>query len=189
MSLIRRAFILLLPAAVLVGFRVPLDAQSGGTRLARFEGTVTIAREDADSGVAIDLLRWSTDEERTEMEKALGEGNDQSVANALDNTETLGYVWTAESVGYAIRYAYHTPIDNGGERIILALNGRFGSRNPTLWDTNQPDGQPYTLLELRVDAQGRGEGRDVLPTAMAYAFGLDGYEVAPTLLEILGRDN
>jgi len=97
-------------------------------------------------------------------------------------------VWTAESVGYSIRYAHQIPLADGGERIILALDQSFGSRNPTLWESPPAD-DPYTIIELRLDPQGQGEGRSVLATAMAYAFGMDGYEAAEILLENLRRDN
>jgi hypothetical protein len=184
MSLIR-AFVLLLPVIVVAA--LPVEAQTGATRMARFEGTTVIARAETHANVAIDLLRWSTEEEQTSLTEALA-GGPASVADLLADAATVGYVWTAESVGYSIRFASRIPTD-GGERIILALNDRFATRNPTLWTAQPPEDQAYTLIELRVDGQGRGEGRDVMPTAMAYAFGLDGFAAAAPLLENMSRIN
>jgi hypothetical protein len=231
MSLFRWVLILPIAVALLVAIRPQADAQTGGTRMARFEGQVTIAKSDSNADVAIDLLRWSTDEERQALITALeelaappaaqppaangggrggrggrgggggggggrgrGGGDTQAAApggipEVLRNAETVGYVWTAESAGYAIRYAWQIPQPDGGERIILALGDRFATRNPTLWKSAPPEDPPYSLIELRMDAQGRGEGRNVLPVAVAYAFGLDGYEAAPPLLEGLTRVN
>jgi hypothetical protein len=194
----------------------------------RLEGTATMARADADSGVSIDLLRWSTDEEMESLASAIANGV-EGVDGWLDDGETLGYLWTAESVGYAIRYAHRIADNDGGERIIFALSDPFASRNPGMWQTAQAaatqgggggggrggrgggggggggggrgggqgggaqapeptEPQPFTLIELRLDAQGRGEARDVLTSGLGYAFGIDGFEAASALLENVGRN-
>lgn len=230
MSLFRWALILPIGVALLIAARPEADAQSGGARMARFEGKVAIAKSESNADVAIDLLRWSTDAERQALLTALeelaapppppapaadgggrggrgrgggggggfgggrgrGGGNDQpeapgGIPAVLQSAETVGYIWTAESAGYAVRYAWQIQQPDGGERIILALNDRFATRNPTLWSSAPPEDPPYSLIELRLDSQGRGEGRNVLPVAVAYALGLDGYEAAPPLLEGLTR--
>lgn len=231
MSLFRWALILPFAVALLIATRPQADAQTGGVRMVRFEGKVTIAKSESNADVAIDLLRWSTDEERQALVAALeelaapppeappaaegggrggrggrggggggggggrgrgGGGGGQpeppgGIPEVLRTAETVGYIWTVESAGYAIRYAWEIPQPDGGERIILALGDRFATRNPTLWKFAPPDDPPYSLIELHLDAQGRGEGRNVLPVAMAYALGLDGYEAAPPLLEGLTR--
>lgn len=237
MSVFRWALILPIAVALLIAARPQADAQTGGTRMARFEGKVTIAKSESNADVAIDLLRWSTDEERRALVTALeelaappaeeapaadgggrggrggrggggggggggagggrgrgGGGGGQPAApggipEVLRTAETVGYIWTAESAGYAIRYAWQIPQPDGGQRIILALGDRFATRNPTLWKFAPPDDPSYSLIELRLNAQGRGEGRNILPVAVAYAFGLDGYEAAPPLLEGLTRVN
>src|SRR5215813_1159381 len=53
----------------------------------------------------IDLLRWSTDAERDQLSSALDKG-EKDFAAALVKGQTLGYVWTSESAGYTVRYAY-----------------------------------------------------------------------------------
>ena len=156
--------------------------------MARFEGTAAIAKAESTAGVSIDLLRWSSDEEREALASAL-EGGNEGIAELLNEASTVGYVWTAESVGYSVRYAYSVPSAGGGERIVLALNERFGTRNPTLWESAPPEDHLYTLIEVRLDPQGRGEGRNVMSTALAYAFGLDGYDAAPLLIKDLTRVN
>jgi len=188
MTLIRWAFILVTAFALSVPMGPSASAQSGSTRQARYEATAATAREGADTRVTIDILRWSTEEEIDEMISTLESGVDGVMAH-LQDAPTLGYLWTAESVGYSIRYAARAEVEGAGARIILVLNDRFGTRNPTLWASDTEGDAPYTVIELRVDARGRGEGRNVLPTAMAYAFGIDGYELAQVLLSDVTLQN
>lgn len=187
MSLARWGFIFLLTTAALLAGVPKAGAQTGTRRMARFEGMATMATSEANAGVAIDLLRWSTDDEREALLSALADGED--IVELLGDAATVGYVWTAESVGYSIRYAYSVPSTGGGERIVLALSEPFGTRNPTLWKSAPPEDESYTLLEVRLDAQGHGEGRSILSTSLAYAFGMDGYDRAEPLIENLARAN
>ena len=46
---------------------------------------------------------------------------------AIGRGPTLGYIWTNEVTGYSIKYAYHAPLPDGGERIILATDRRLGA--------------------------------------------------------------
>src|SRR5262245_9070665 len=43
-----------------------------------------------------------------------------SLAATIQKASSVGMLWTSETVGYSIRYAYRVPQPDGGERIILA---------------------------------------------------------------------
>src|SRR5262245_31377740 len=49
---------------------------------------------------------------------------------AIGKATTIGYVWTNGITGYSIKYAYHAPLPDGGERIILATDRRLGAYLP-----------------------------------------------------------
>src|SRR4029453_16337947 len=49
---------------------------------------------------------------------------------AIGKAPTIGYVWTSGITGYSIKYAYHAPLPDGGERIILATDPRLGAYLP-----------------------------------------------------------
>src|SRR5688572_5864937 len=66
--------------------------------------------------VNIDLIRWSTDAERDKLVSVLAWYGEREMPGSLP---TIGYVWTSESAGYSVRYAYRVPIPDGGQRIIL----------------------------------------------------------------------
>ena len=55
----------------------------------------------------MDVFRWSTDDERNTLVTALKDKNDKAFAEAVQKAPSLGSIWTNESLGYAIRYAYH----------------------------------------------------------------------------------
>jgi len=72
---------------------------------------------------------------------------------ALGREPTIGYIWTTEVTGYAIRYAYHAALPDGGERIILATDRRLGAHS-TAWkplDAAAVTDYEFTLLEIRLD--------------------------------------
>ena len=92
--------------------------------------------------------------------------------------------------GYSIKYAWHAPADAGRERIVLVTERRLGAHAPdwTPAPAVTPDAE-FTLLELRVDAKGVGEGKASLTTtvgldAQAQTLALDGYDTVPVLLKV-----
>ena len=88
------------------------------------------------------------------------------MTTAIGNAPTVGYIWTDEVVGYSLKYAQRIPFSDGGERIILVTDRRLGgytnSWKPT--GTAAPTNYEFTLVELRLDAKGAGEGKTSLTT-------------------------
>ena len=82
------------------------------------------------------------------------------LAAALKQVPTVGYLWSSEVAGYAIRYAGKVPGANGIDRILLITDRRLGRVND-LWKptSGTPSSYDFSVIELRVNAQGEGEGR------------------------------
>lgn len=168
-----------------------------GQRIVRFTGSATNAKAGVDPEVKIDLLRWSTDEERADTAAALTESGTEGLGEALAAAPTLGYVWTAESAGYSVRYAHRLPDPAGGARVIVATDLPVGSRNPLIWEPLGPADAPpadFTVIELRLGAGGQGEGRVSFGTGVIVegtdgTIALDGYQGAPVLLENVGEED
>lgn len=79
-------------------------------------------------GITIELIRWSTDAERTQFLPALsGKPVIPSDARALARAVSIGYVWGEGAIGYAVRYAERQSIAGGGDRIVLVVARDFGS--------------------------------------------------------------
>jgi hypothetical protein len=157
-----------------------------------FTGT-SVNVTGAGDALQIDLLRWSSDAEREQFIAAAEKG-DKELQSMLEKGQTLGYVWTSESAGYSVRYAYRTKMPDGTERMVIATDRALGSWNPQIW---KPVGAvkgneyPFTVLELRITPKG-GEGKasllaKVIVDKAAKTLALDGYATAPVVLKNVKR--
>jgi hypothetical protein len=114
----------------------------------------------------------------------------------LQDASTVGILWTSEKLGYSIRYAYRVPQPDGGERIILAADRRLGSSNDT-WKpagSTPPTNYEFTVIELRLNAKGEGEGKTSLAGKVAVdpvtkTLALDAYDTLPVMLKGVKRQN
>jgi hypothetical protein len=85
------------------------------------------------------------------------------LANALKEAATVGYLWSREVAGYAIRYAGKIAAPDGSERIVLITQRRLGAVND-LWKPTgaEPPAYDFSVIELHVNAHGKGEGKTSL---------------------------
>jgi len=109
---------------------------------------------------------------------------------ALGRAPTLGYIWTNDITGYSIKYAWHAPTSDGGERIVLATNRRLGeySQAWTLPAGTPPTDYEFTLIELHLGAKGAGEGKSSLTAKVAVdgdakTVTLENYTGVPAILQ------
>ena len=115
---------------------------------------------------------------------------------AFQSQPSAGYVWSDETLGYSIRYAFRQSLPDGGERIILLTDRPLGSWSGKAWKaTGQGEGSeyPFTLLELRLSKAGSGEGKMSLTTKVAVdqdarTLALQAYQSAPVLLRGVKRE-
>jgi hypothetical protein len=226
----RIAGLLILTAMVLPG-EWPAQAQDGsGTAQVTFSATSANVK-DAGAPVKIQILRWSTDEERAQLIAALnvparrggpppggvpagggrgargaagrvGRGGDaaavpltpiQTLSAAIARQPTIGYVWTPEVTGYAIKYAYRMPLE-AGERIIVATDRRLGVYTDQ-WRLVAPVGATdydFTLFEIRLDAKGVGNATASLASKVvvddeAKTIALETGAASPAILQNITR--
>jgi hypothetical protein len=113
---------------------------------------------------------------------------------AIGRAPTLGYIWTNDITGYAIKYAYHARLSNGGERIILATDRRLGAYSPAWKPVAAAPVTDYqfTLIEIRLDSRGAGEGTTSLTTKVivddqARTVALDNYAATPAIFQNVKR--
>src|SRR5262249_20076451 len=85
---------------------------------------------------------------------------------AIGRAPTVGYLWTNEVTGYSIKYAYHAPLPNGGERLIVATTRRLGGYSAGWMPAAAAPLTDYefTLVDMRLDSKGQGEGKTSLTT-------------------------
>lgn len=110
--------------------------------------------------LTITIERWSTDEEREMLLTTLQEfGRDKLVDTLMKIRPRVGYMRLPNSIGYDLSYARNNPVPDGGRRVVIATNRRVAFREAA---TNQRSMQyQLTLIELRLDKNGKGEGKMV----------------------------
>ena len=179
---------------IVVGGRTVGFSQAPAKRDTFLAKTVNLSI-GAGQDVKIDVFRWSTDDERTRIVSALKEKSEAFV-EALEKAPSLGSIWTNENLGYSIRYAYRDSLANGSERVILLTNGRFGAWSGQIWKPLHPSeaDYPFSLIELRFNRSGAGEGKMSLTTKVVAddagkTLMLADYDAAPILLRPVKRES
>lgn len=166
-TLVNRVVVLAPLLAFAIAAPAPAAAQTDD--LETFRGTTTGAVSTEGVELRINVLRWTGDEDRGTVLSLItpaagqtaGEGED--LESALQDLQTVGFIWTGGSLGYALKYAHRTEDDDGGERIVLVTDrplGRWDRNGP--WagsDGSSPAAAAFTVVELRLDAEDQGEGK------------------------------
>jgi len=180
---------------LLAGLRVPAAAQAPKSPVtATF--TATTAALSVGSGVAlkIDILRWSTDDDAAKLVATFKDKGDKGWFEALQSASSVGYVWaTTSSLGYPVKSARRVTTPDGGARILLALDRPLGSWDRPAWKAlTNPTDYPFTVIELRVNKAGIGEGKVSLTGKVAIddgakAIALESYATDPVTVKGVKR--
>jgi hypothetical protein len=112
--------------------------------------------------VEIAVDRWSTDAERNRLVTTLLERGPEKLLDVLRSMPRVGYIRSPNSLGWDLHYAQKKPLPDGGERVVIATDRPIG-----FWEAaNQPRSldYPFTVIELRLNANGEGEGKMSIAT-------------------------
>jgi hypothetical protein len=180
-------------AVAFTGLVVVLSATTGATpqsagpfeRFAAFAVDMRAASPSRCGPVEITITRWSTDTERRILIDQLLSGGPNAWLDTLSHSDAVGRLQTLYSTSYPLRFAQAIPAENGGRHIVLAAD-----RPVTFWQVwNAPMSTqlPFSVIELRVDGAGEGEGRLWVPGRItadreADTIELDGYSGNSVLL-------
>lgn len=136
--------------------------------------------------IDIVLERLTTDEERAGLIAAFVEGGQDSLLKALQKVKPrVGFMRTPNSLGYDLQYAYRFANSDGTSRIVIGTDRRINfweaSRQPRSID------YPFTIIEMRLDAKGEGEGRMAAGTKISKSkdgktIELENYGISPVAL-------
>ena len=115
---------------------------------------------------------------------------ESTLATALEQIPTVGYLWSSEVAGYALRYAGKVAGPDGGERIILITDRRLGNAND-LWKLAEPGAAmkyEFSFIEMRLNAKGDGEGKTSLtgkiaPDSAVKILTPENYDALPVVLK------
>lgn len=173
-------------AAVLTALAAPAAAQE--PKPVRFTAFAVNLGSGPNAGtVDIVLERLSSDEERANLLATFIEGGQDKLLTALQKVKPrVGYIRTPNSLGYDLQYAYRIVNSDGSSRIVIGTDRRIG-----YWEArNQPRTMdyPFTLIEMRLDKDGNGEGRMAVGTKISRSkdgktIELENYGISPVALK------
>jgi hypothetical protein len=136
--------------------------------------------------IDITLERLTTPEERDNLIAAFVEGGQDKLLSALQKVKPrVGFIRSANSIGYDLQYAWRIVNSDGTSRIIIGTDRPVSffeaSRNTRTMD------YPFTIIEMRLDAKGEGEGRMASGTKISKSkdgktIELENYGISPVAL-------
>lgn len=187
-----------LMALARVEAQAPQDLPADKLEIDAFAVNMSNIATGANARVAITVNQWSTDAERERLiETMLSKGSD-ALLRELQKAPVKGRFRIPGqqppdphhlALGLDIRYARQTPLPEGGRRIILAMDRYIGFNEAR----NQPRSidYPFTLIEIRADRNGKGEGKMSIATKINFdkkknVIELENYSSEPVRLNNIG---
>ena len=209
---IRRAVAVLVVLVATTAMVSAQGARTGDRPVPETFTATTTNMEPAGESLKFTVLRWSSEQDRREVlsilipeeatneeatnEEAESEDAESAAPQALLELPSVGQLWLGSSgIGYSLKYAYRLTAPDEEERVTFITGRPLGAFAREPWravDEPKPPGT-YTVIELRLDADGNGEGKmslaaDVVFDTEAGTVALDNYETTPVLLEAVKRE-
>lgn len=115
--------------------------------------------------IDITISRWSAEEETDRFLAILKKGGQDELVDEFNDTKPVGTIRTPGSLAYDLRFAQEESLGDGMRRIVLATD-RPMSFSETVNRPMSVD-YPFTYIELRVNAEGKGEGSLAVASALS----------------------
>ena len=136
--------------------------------------------------------KWSTDADYDRLKTVLLEQGPDKLLETLQKMPRVGFIRTPNSIGYDLHYARRTASPDGGERVVMMTD-----RYISFWEArNRPRtiDYPFTLIEMHIGPNGRGEGKLSLATKIMVdkdtnEVVLENYASQPVLLTEVRRES
>lgn len=143
-------------AAVALGASAVAQTQKTVDRFTFVAAKAREAGATAPDRLELRTQRWATDAERARLVSAFKTEGVAGVASAVREMPEAGYLDWPSYVQYVVRYAHRAPASDGGEDIVLAIERPIW----IWWDKAlNIDSAPFTVIQLHLDKDGRGEGK------------------------------
>ena len=192
---VRWGFAIAMVVAGIIAASVVAVAQTENVE--RFTAT-TVNMQPEREALRIDVLRWPSETDRGEVLSHLRGAEGQEDADAAtEDLPLVGYIWPSSGgLGYALIYAHRVAAQDGGEHITVVTRGPIGLYGRKPWQatggTRSMTADDFTVVELRLDSSGNGEGKMSLATEVTFdenanTVSLENYDAAPVLLEDVTR--
>ena len=193
LQLVRRVALALTLAGAVASASALALAQTSGTPERFTALAVNMSNVGRPGAEMVDIVveRWTTDADRDRLIKTLMDKGPEKLLETLQDLPRVGYFRTPNSIGYDLHYARKNPLPDGGERVVLATDRRIG-----MWEAvNRPRtiDYPFTIIELRLNRDGEGEGKLSLATKITVdkennTVVLEDYANQPVMLQSVKRE-
>lgn len=162
----------------------PAPQPPGKGTVARYTATAAPGLKGiAGETITIDVIRWSTDEEKDKIVAAYAKDGEKSAGPALAAAPNIGYIWRSGSAfGSFVRYAYRFKAADG-EHVIIATDSDLAS-----WQgAGAKPGPAMTVLEIVTSGAGVASGKTsiggkIVADAENKSLRIDAYTAAPVAL-------
>jgi hypothetical protein len=160
--------------AVVVPLLVLLLSSAGGAQTAtstgkpeQFTMLASNISEIGGTGIVtldIDILGWTSEGENERLMTAFNERGQGGLIEALQKTEAVARVKQPGTLSFDFHYARQT-VNPDGTRKILLLTDRYIGFGEATARTRTLD-YPFTLIDMTIDASGRGQGQLFIATKL-----------------------
>jgi hypothetical protein len=162
--------------AMMVTFQ-PVSAQDRDDKLTITAYAVNMSNIATGTSATVDFTidSWSTVKERQQLIATMVTKGGDALLRELQRMPSHGRMsfpsWQGPDpmnarLGWDVHYAWQSPLPEGGRRIVMALD-----RYITFWEArNRPRSidYPFTLIEMRVNKDGEGEGKMSIATKIKF---------------------
>ena len=107
--------------------------------------------------VFVNIERWSSAREREKLVTAFRTRGQAQLLQALENSPKVGFIRLPNTLALDLRYAFASPLPDGGRRVLLATDRPIGFEEEASGSRRLE--YPFTLIEIRFDPQGVGVGK------------------------------
>jgi len=164
----RLLHVAVLSGAAIAAVSSPLTAQPTATPQRYNATAVSLNGGPATTGagrVLITIDRWSTPEEREHLITAFKEKGPNKLLDALKDNKIVGSFRLPNTLAWDLRYAYETPLPDGGRRVILATDRRLGFQEESRQSLSVD--YPFSLIQIQFDKNGNGVGKYSVATKIS----------------------
>ncbi len=167
------------------------DQRASNTEKETFRAfAVNLSNVNAPAAGQVDIVvdRWTSDPQRDKLTETFQKQGAKALVKALRDQPAVGSIRTPGALAYDLRYARQLPGEDGGRRIILATDRPIGFLEATSGGRSLE--YPFTVIEMRLDDQGRGEGKLSIATKLILndnVLVLENYADQPVMLKSIEK--
>jgi hypothetical protein len=167
-----------------------LSAQTMGSP-ERYSASAINTNNGQAGNIDITVNRWSTDKQRDALMAVVTQKGPEKLLDALQDMPAVGHFGTPGNLSWDIHFARKTQLPDGGERVVLITDRRIG-----FWEAaNRPRSidYPFTFIDIRLNRDGRGEGKMSVATKVIYdkkddMISLEDFQTSPVLITNVKRE-